>query len=94
MVRKSVLFFGLQEKLLEDRMVQVSRTDDKPSATASDADCDVAGRNIGGSITTAASAAARGGGDASLLTPALEHLADADDAADVVGFYDSGGHCK
>lgn len=86
-VGESVLFLGLQEKLLEDRMVQVSGADDESPGTAADADGDVAGGDVGGS-----GAASRGGSDASLLSPALEHLADAHDAADVVGFSDSGGH--
>lgn len=88
-VDESVLFLRFQQKLLEDRMVQVSGADDESSGTAADTDGDVAGGDVGGS---GGGAAASGGGDASLLAPALEHLADADDAADVVGFSDSGRH--
>lgn len=88
LVRESVLFFGLQEKLLEDRMVQVRRSNNEPSTTTSDADGDMASRNIRRSIT----GGARRGSDASFPPPPLQHLADTDDAADVVGFSDSGGH--
>lgn len=90
LVRKSVLLFGLQEKVLEDRMVQVSSSNDEPSRTASYTDRHVTGRNIRRSITGAG--AARRGGNTSLLAPPLQHLANANDAADVVGFSDSGRH--
>lgn len=75
-VGEAVLFLGLNQELLEDRVVQVRRAHDEPPAAAPHAYRHVSRRHVGRRRL--------GRSDARLPAPPLQHLADSDNVPDLV----------
>lgn len=83
-VRETVFFFGIHQKLLENRMIQVRRSHDKPSAIDSDADRYVPSRHI-----TCDAPPWRWRGS---TAPTAEHLSDSDNVVDPAWLLDRRWH--
>lgn len=83
LIGEPVLLLGLDQKFLENRVVQVGRPDDEPPAAGSDADGYVAGGDVGGDAV---------GGHTGLVAPPSEHLAEPDNVPDFAAFSESGRH--
>lgn len=83
LIGEPVLLFGLNQKLLENRVVQVSGPDDEAPAAGSDTDSHMSGGYVGRDAIS---------GHSSLVAPPSEHLSEPDNVPDFAAFSESGRH--
>ena len=83
LIGEPILLFGLDQKLLEHRVVQVSGPDDEPPRACSDAYSHVSGGYVGRDAI---------GWHSSFVAPPAEHLTKPDNVTDFAAFSESGRH--